>query len=394
MKCFFRSFDVGIGDCNVIRMVDGDQQYSIMVDCGQFTIPVKEYVETTLHRHINILVATHIDGDHIVGLVKMLNEMPDLQIDHIWFNVYRRQEDVAPVEMSEQQRAIMEWVKKELPVEFDAINCRREISALQGKSLVKSVLEKQDWNRAWNVEYITKDTPDFLLPADFGKIVFLSPTQSALKAIDDRFKDVFNKYFMEVWNDSLKDGEELPELLLRLADAYKNKYELRPVSISRVVYNAEYIAKQAQVEAVDDSVTNCASIAFMLECGEHRIVMLGDAYAKTVNDTLYDKYNIVGFPLMCDAVKVSHHGSNGNSSGSLLGKLQAPVYFIPGGKGEDYPTWGTFGRIALSHGDKKKVVFSHRCDMSERIDGIEDDVKQALNVETNINENEYELFEW
>ena len=40
------------------------------------------------------------------------------------------------------------------------------------------------------------------------------------------------------------------------------------------------------------------------------------------------------------------------------------------------------------------VVFSHRCDMSERIDGIEDDVKQALNVETNINENEYELFEW
>lgn len=32
-KCFFRSFDVGIGDCNVIRIVnDGGRQYAIMVD--------------------------------------------------------------------------------------------------------------------------------------------------------------------------------------------------------------------------------------------------------------------------------------------------------------------------------------------------------------------------
>lgn len=41
-KCYFRSFDVGIGDCNVIRIVDGDKQYSIMVDCGRFTTPVKD----------------------------------------------------------------------------------------------------------------------------------------------------------------------------------------------------------------------------------------------------------------------------------------------------------------------------------------------------------------
>ena len=182
--------------------------------------------------------------------------------------------------------------------------------------------------------------------------------------------------------------------MIRLAEVFKGTYELRPVSISNIVYSADYIAKQAHVEAVDDSVTNCASIAFMLESGEHKIAMLGDAYAKTVVDTLYEKYNAVGFPLKCDAIKVSHHGSNGNCSWSLLGTIQAPFYFIPGGKGEDYPAWGTFGRIALKHGGMKKVVFSHRCDMSERINGIRDEVKQVLNVETGIDENEYELFEW
>ena len=227
MKCYFRSFDVGIGDCNVIRLVDGEEQYSILVDCGQFTAPVKDYVETVLNKHINILVATHIDGDHIVGLAKMLKEMPDLQIDNIWYNVYRRHEAVETVEMSEQQKAILEWVKKELPVEFDAITCRREVSALQGKSLVKSILEKQDWNGVWNVDCITKDTADFQLPGNFGKIVFLSPTIDAMKAIDDKFKDVYNIYFMEVWNDSIKDGEELPELLIRLAEAYKGLQDVK-----------------------------------------------------------------------------------------------------------------------------------------------------------------------
>ena len=35
MKCYFRSFDVGIGDCNIIRLVkDEREQYVIMVDCG------------------------------------------------------------------------------------------------------------------------------------------------------------------------------------------------------------------------------------------------------------------------------------------------------------------------------------------------------------------------
>ena len=89
-KCYFRSFDVGIGDCNVIRIIDGDKQYSIMVDCGRFTTPVKDYVINVLNKHIDILIATHIDGDHISGFGKMLTEISDIKIDHIWYNAYRR----------------------------------------------------------------------------------------------------------------------------------------------------------------------------------------------------------------------------------------------------------------------------------------------------------------
>lgn len=73
MKCYFRSFDAGIGDCNIIRLVkDEGAQYVIMVDCGSYTEPLKEYLQNALHNHIDLLIATHIDSDHIQGIVTML----------------------------------------------------------------------------------------------------------------------------------------------------------------------------------------------------------------------------------------------------------------------------------------------------------------------------------
>lgn len=392
-KCFFRSFDVGIGDCNVIRLVDGDKQYSIMVDCGRFTARVKDCVVNVLKKHIDILIATHIDDDHIIGLAKMLNDLPDLRIDNIWYNAYRREVNEASVELTEQQKKVLEWIKKELPVEFDSVNYRRTISAPQGKTLAKTILENQNWERVWKKEYISDETADFPLPDGMGKIVFLSPTNDAMTAIEALFKDAFNKYFMQEWNESIKNGEELSELLIRLTEAYKSRYESRPVSATQAI-DEKFIKNEAAMEKVDNSETNYASIAFMLELGSHRIAMLGDAYAHVVLASLNNKYKEDTSPIHCDAIKVSHHGSNGNTSKDLLGRINTAIYFIPGGKGTDYPTWGTFGRIALSSQDMKTVAFSHKCDMSEQMDGLGKDIKEAVKVQTVITENEYELFEW
>lgn len=392
-KCFFRSFDVGIGDCNVIRLIDGDNQYSIMVDCGSFTTPVKDYVTNVLNKHINILIATHIDDDHIVGLIKMLKEIPDLTIDNIWYNSYKRENAGEPVELTEQQKKVLNWIKHELPVEFDAINYRREISAPQGKTLARTILENPDWKRVWKTDYITDEIQDFLLPNGLGKIVFLSPNNDALQAIDALFKDAFNKYFMQEWNESIENSEELAELLLRLVEAYKAQSEAKPISAT-TNFDLAYVKKQALTETADDSETNCASIAFMLECGDHKIAMLGDAYSNVVEEQLKDKYKTAPFPIKCDAIKIAHHGSNGNSSQTLLDKIIAPLYFIPGGKGDKYPAWGTFGRIVLSHQNEKRVVLSHKCDMSEQFVALAPDAKETLKVKMVISEDEYELFEW
>jgi len=398
-KCYFRSFDVGIGDCCVIRLVkECGEQYVIMVDCGKFTPAVKRYVEGELQSHINLLVATHIDGDHINGCAQMLKKCPNLQIDHIWYNCYgREKKEDETVELKEEQKEILQWVKNALPAEFDAINYKKEISAEQGKTLAGEILKKEPWRNAWNIEYITDQTPNFDLEGGFGKIVLLGPPRDALDEIEKRFKDAFNKYFMQVWNDSIRGGESLSELLIRLADAYKDKFEKKQISASSPQkLDAEYVKKMAEKEGTDTSDTNYSSIAFMLECGVHKVAMLGDSFAVTLENAIKNKYGEEHKPLDCDAIKVAHHGSNGNTSKSLLEQINSNRYFIPGGRKDEYPTWGTIGRIALSHQEdgKSLIVFSHKGDMSKLINGLDDAEKETLHIETIITEQEYELFEW
>lgn len=371
-------------------------QYSIMVDCGKYTTRIKNYVRDVLHNHIDLLIATHIDGDHILGLITMLSDHEGLAIDNIWYNSYRRANIETHVELNEQQKRILEQIKSALPTEFDAINYR-EISAPQGKTLAKTILEKEALNHAWRMDYITEQTADFELPNGLGKIVFLGPLQEALQIVEEKFKDAFDKYFMQAWNESIKCREELHELLIRLIDTLPAHIRVKSIGATEEsVHDASFVRNKAKDEDADDSDTNYSSIAFMLECNGHRIAMLGDAYASTIEKNIGEKYRENVKPIVCDAIKVSHHGSNGNNSKSLYNLLSSHYYFIPGGKGSDYPTWGTFGRIVESNKDEqtKLVVFSHTCDMTEQINALRNDVKAELGVETAITEQEYELFEY
>ena len=396
MKCFFRSFDAGIGDCNVIRLIKDDgTQYAIMVDCGKYTQAIKEYVRDVLHNHIDLLIATHIDGDHILGLTKMLYNHEGLLVDNIWYNSYRRINIKNRIGLNEQQKKILEQIKQALPVEFDAINYR-EISNTQGKSLAKAILEKEALYRVWRTDYITDQTKDFILPNGFGKIVLLGPKPEALLAIEEKFKNAFDEYFMQIWNESIECGEELQELLIRLIDYLQSSIKKKTVaSIKEPIHNAAFVRNAAKDETLDDSDTNYSSIAFMLECNGHKIAMLGDAFASTIEDTIVKKYRDDEKPIACEAIKVSHHGSNGNNSNTLCNLISSHRYFISGGKGTEYPTWGTFGRIVENNKDEypKLVVFSHTCDMTELINGLSSKDKADLGVETIITEQEYELFE-
>lgn len=397
MRCFFRSFDVGTGDCHIIRLIKEDgNQFSIMVDCGCYTETLKEYLSDVLHDKIDLLIATHIDSDHIKGLANMLKNHPNLKIDKIWYNGYRRNNSNEEIKLNNQQKAIINQIKKVLPLEFDAIGYK-EISAENGMTLAQIILDNEELSRVWEKEPITTDRNNVSLPEGFGEIIILSPEPVALDIIDKMFKDAFDTYFMQQWNESLEKGENLQELLIRLVDAYSDKKEIKLISASRHfnIKSADDLRMIAKEEGIDKSKTNLSSIAFVLKCGDHKIALLGDAHDSVLISSLENKFTEEQ-PVYFDAIKVSHHGSINNNSRLLWSKINSHRIFISGSRSDEYPSIGTIGKIAetIKDEESKIIIFNRESTNSEKINSLSDEIKNSLGIETEISEEEYELFEW
>lgn len=96
----------------------------------------------------------------------------------------------------------------------------------------------------------------------------------------------------------------------------------------------------------DTSIFNGSSIAFLLEQGETRILFLGDSHPSVVAKCLKEQ---LGYTpenrLRVDLVKVSHHGSAGNTSPELLSLIDCRR-FVFCANGNGLPTKTTLVRIA------------------------------------------------
>lgn len=90
MKYTFRTFYCGSGDCIFLVLENGNCTLNIMVDCGKYTEEIDGFVRTELKNKIDFLIVTHIDNDHINGLVTMMTRNRDLMINHIIYNCYQR----------------------------------------------------------------------------------------------------------------------------------------------------------------------------------------------------------------------------------------------------------------------------------------------------------------
>lgn len=132
----------------------------------------------------------------------------------------------------------------------------------------------------------------------------------------------------------------------------------------------------------DTGVWNGSSIAFLLEAQGKRILFLGDSHSSIVAENLRNKFKCSeGNPLKLDLVKVSHHGSAGNTSPELLSLIDCGHFaFCAAGSG--FPAKETLVRIAASRlGKQEQTVFLFN-DETPRYEGIfrnEPQAAKALN---------------
>ncbi|HET9225371.1 MAG TPA: MBL fold metallo-hydrolase, partial [Thermoanaerobaculia bacterium] len=249
------------GDCLWIEYGTEEKPHRILIDTGtpgtwrQLVERIERVPED--QRRFELFIVSHIDGDHIGGAIRFLEERPaGVGFDDVWFNGHRH-----------------------LAAASDRLGVK------QAQELTKALV---DGEVPWNVAFkggpvmIDKDLP--ALELDGGmKLTLLSPYRQQL--ID----------LLPEWEKELLALEKKkPELVAK--DYLGGKIDVRALAESKFVE--------------DDGAPNGSSIAVLAEyCG--RCVLFGaDAFPSVIERSV----DRLGGRLNLDAFKVCHHGSQRNVS--------------------------------------------------------------------------------
>jgi hypothetical protein len=320
------------GDSLWIEYGSGRDVHRILIDGG----PAHAYPalrQRILHlpageRRFDLLVITHIDADHIEGIIRLLldAEALDCHFDRIWFNG-RDQLDAVP----------------------DPAGA--PLGGLQGEYLGMLIAdyEQRTGTQVWNLGFAKRlaaidrkaaALPVVELPGDC-RLTLLSPDF-------DRLLDLKDNWAKELKAARMGSGN-IAQLRQRLADSRSLRplgdvlgaeddfdFDL-PASDETDIDLADTLGRGTGEPGADapfggdTSRANGSSIALLLEYPatkpEVRFLLAGDAWASVLETSLTGLL-APGARLAVDGFKLPHHGSVANISETLLGKLKCSNYLV------------------------------------------------------------------
>mgnify|MGYP003624479126 CR=1 FL=1 len=338
---FFPSLN---GDSILIKIND----YVMLID-GGYVNTFREFIKPELVKmnskdiSLNHIVVTHIDKDHISGIIKLINEnniSPFIEIDNIWHNSFKHIKQFNP-DIKFKGKSVQE-LQLDYNLQEEQTQTTKDISAVQGSTLASVLLES---NYNWNVEFGGKavSVDNFITVGltDGIKLKLLSPSTEKLSALNlDWKKELYSKGY-----STTEDLEEFSEIAFEsLVAKQKEQKLLKKKNVSAASLNIEELAKSAFFE--DNASANGSSIAFIIEHKKKKLLFLADAHPSIIINNLRLHYKEENFPIYFDIIKISHHGSQKNTSLELLKMITSQQYiFSTNGKTYNHPDKETISRI-------------------------------------------------
>jgi beta-lactamase superfamily II metal-dependent hydrolase len=233
---------------------------------------------------IDLWIISHIHDDHIGGAVAYIKAIKDGEFD-----------DVVQSWFYNPPRKSLNNIKT-----TDSKFISEAKSITQGDTIAKYLT-------SINKLPVIDITSEIIFVDIFGlKINILSPDVSRLNSLRIKYPIESQKPFEKNEIESISKAKAAP------------KYDYH---IPLMQFNLEKWQE-------DDSVENGSSISVLTEYQDKRVLWLADANPNTIVSTLknlgYSKNN----PLICDWVKVTHHGSRGNNSSELYEMIRCENYLI------------------------------------------------------------------
>lgn len=273
-------------------------------------------------RTFELLVVTHVDADHIGGVVSLLKPWPDgLAFKDVWFNGYRHL------------------------VELETFG------PVQGEKLT-AWLDGLEGGAKWNAHFQKKAVkrpdagplPAITLPGDLT-LTLLGPTAEKLKDM------------IPVWEKECKKAGLDPTLPEAAPVAEPPGLE------SFGALNVDTLADTKFVE--DKGEPNGSSITLLLEHDGKRVLLGADAHPSTVIGAL-DLLSGAGKKTELTALKLPHHGSKNNINRELLERIKCRRYlFSSNGDHFQHPHPEGVARVLKYGGAKKEVFFNFKTEFTK-----------------------------
>lgn len=300
---------------------------NLLIDAG-FAATYQEHIAPDLAelagngKHLDLVVCTHIDADHIGGLLEFfaLNGSPGarkIEVHRVWHNSLRSLPAPAAQD-SAQDRAVLEALRRRgYPAGASATG---PISTRQGSSLAKLLRHGgYAWNCGAGTSCITEQSSALHLPNGV-RVEVIGPTTT-------RLKQLRSLWLREVRRLGHSGASQPSDLL-------DDAYEMWCASTSppeapkpqQIGANARNLSLK-EVYTPDTSIPNSSSIALAIDAGARRLLLLGDAWAEDIVAKLRTRLPASG-PHIFDAIKIAHHGSLRNTSVELLEIVDAPCFLI------------------------------------------------------------------
>jgi len=357
-------FPANNGDSFLIETENG----SVILIDGGYVTTYREYIKPKLlelskaNKILSHLIVTHIDGDHISGVIKFIEENKQneiIKVENIWHNSYshlKSIEDGLTFKGKPIDNMPINYLLKDGLENIEDKN----ISAVQGSTLA-SLIKKFGYliNTHFNENSVSIDTKGYIVSNDLT-FKILSPNNEKLLELKEYWKrELYKKGYSS--DESLTDfNEEVFEYILSLEKEKKRLVSKNVTAKSSV--DIDSLLNEVFVE--DETATNGSSIAFVLEYNDLRLLFLGDAHPSVIISSLKKHYTSDKFPVKFDLIKIAHHGSKNNTSLELLNYIDSENYVIStNGSSHNHPDPETIARIISRKAEfTRKLYFNYSLD--------------------------------
>ena len=341
------------GDCFILESKLGTDSMNVLIDGGPYQT-FEKHLKPTLQKlplngKLDLIILSHIDNDHIIGLLDLLEEIKTerekgikefIKIAKLWHNSFSDlfQLDIEPKTLFKNIFLSQNFISRE--------------QVEKSKNIITSIIMKG-----------FQQGSDLTLLAKSLKIT-INPGFKKLILVNDLSKSIRLKHFtFQILGPTKKNLEKLRE---------EWKYWL---SKNGRVLNSEFELFQI----LDKSIPNLASIMFLAQIKNKKILFTGDGLGQDIikvlsQNAMFDKHG----KFHVDILKVPHHGSDRNASAEFFDTVYADYYVISANGRDDNPSPDTLKWIIESNKNGKNTKKIILTNMTPKIKKMLDGYDQKM----------------